>query len=160
MINPIKFYNIIKNTNTPTNNQLAPWCETKWVTLSSLLFLFPSYYAYNNKVYNLALLGGSMTVLSMNYWRDCKIGPRRNADLLLSKITCLVGSYYYFKNSTSLKDYFIYMIISSSCIRCYNKSNIQKKGWYIYHMGFHGFLTIGAFLSVKKICNNKKKKNK
>lgn len=138
----------MKNNN---NKQLAPWKETKWITCSSLLFIIPSGYLFKKKSYNLALLGGVTSLASINFWRDCRLGKRRNADLIISKLACGVGSYYYLINSKTKMDYLIYLTLASSSLKCYTLAKLSQKNWYVYHVLFHMLISSSATFCVYKI---------
>jgi hypothetical protein len=77
---------IAENINFKEEELIAEWKHTKYLTLSSLLFLIPAYYAYNSNMYNHTILLILTSLISANYWRKATYSWRRNLDLIFSKI--------------------------------------------------------------------------
>lgn len=66
------------------------WKYSRWLTLSSLFFLVPAGVAWQAGRRNLSSLYVVTSLVSANYWRRCTRGFRRNADLVVAKISFVV----------------------------------------------------------------------
>jgi hypothetical protein len=80
---------------------ISEWKHTKYITLSSLLFLMPAYYAYAHSMYNHTILLILTSLISANYWRKATYSWRRNLDLIISKISFAIYIYNGVKYSGS-----------------------------------------------------------
>ena len=88
---PIDLTVILKNvldvsTIDPTR-YVAPYRKTRWLTLSSLLFLGPSVYGYTEEQYFLAVIALATSLCSVNFWRDATYSYRRSMDCIMAKIS-------------------------------------------------------------------------
>ena len=68
------------------DDSIAPWHQTRWLVLSSWLFCLPAYLAYRKQRADLALLLGTASAISANYWRCARPGWRRTLDLVYGKV--------------------------------------------------------------------------
>jgi hypothetical protein len=136
-------------------NYIAEWNHTRWLVLSSFLFLIPSTYALYNKLYSFSLLLLFTSLISANFWRKATYSWRRNLDLFFSKISFTVFVY----NGIFYIKYTPYLIYGYSTLilllYCYYKSNqlhkIKNIYWYKYHILFHFFLCTNQFLILDDI---------
>ena len=119
------------------NDLLAPWNETKWIVVSSSLFMIPSILSFYKKLYLLSVLTMLTSIVSINYWRKCSKGLRRNIDLYLSKIMFIVKLYYFTLYATKRTQYIYYSIMYSLAFINYYMANQKTKYWYIFHILFH-----------------------
>ena len=71
------------------DGSIAPWRQTRWLVLSSGLFLFPAYLATRKQRPDLAVLLATTSLVSTNYWRCARTGWRRNLDLIYGKLSFL-----------------------------------------------------------------------
>ena len=136
---------------------IAPWQDTKWLVLSSLLFLFPSIYAYLNNLYFLGNLLCITSLISANYWRKATYSWRRDMDLLFAKISFVVfviNAILYVSNFYYLFSGYIGLII---LLYCYYLSatqlELKKPNWYQYHAVFHFIMMYEQFLIINSIVN-------
>ena len=131
---------------------LRGWKQTRWIVLSSSFFGIPGVLHINSTstqpIDRLALLLILTSLVSMNYWRDAKRGWRRNADLILAKITFCTCGYYgiiYVATMPHILSFYssialsLYMYGQSS--KCISKNDLD---WVKYHFAFHIFLAISA----------------
>ena len=122
-----------------TQQQIIKWDESKWLMVSSLLFLPSAYLSYKREYY-MQCYGLLFTIFSsINYWRKATNGTRRAMDLACSK----------FASGIFIYNGFIYLhgygTISWSnllfAVYCYYKSNqlyeAKNTTWLFYHMLFH-----------------------
>ncbi len=133
------------------NDLLAPWCQTKWILLSSGLFMIPSFLSYYKGLYLLSGLGFLTSIVSMNYWRKCCRGWRRNLDLYLSKLMCVVKLYYFIIYATKWTQYINYSIICSFAFISYLMANQNIKYWYLFHILFHIIIVYCGIKIIKLI---------
>jgi hypothetical protein len=140
-------------TNQESNSDfelLRGWKQTRWIVLSSSFFGIPGILHINSALPNnrLSVLLIVTSLVSMNYWRDAKRGWRRNADLILAKITFCTCGYYgitYVTTMPHILSFYssialsLYMYGQSS--KCISKNDLD---WVKYHFAFHIFLAISA----------------
>lgn len=129
---------MIKNAN---EKYVAKWNQSKWLVLSSFFFTIPAYYAHYNALYFYSILLLLTSFVSANYWRKATLSWRRNADLVLAKIsfTIFVANGVFYVRRTS------YVIIGYTglfvLLYCYHLSGkllkMKNDNWYKYHFLFH-----------------------
>lgn len=95
-----------QSNQEPEFETLRGWENTKWIALSSSFFSIPALRVFylsgtlaepaNGHANYMAYLCILTSLVSANYWRDAKRGWRRNADLILAKITFATGVYFGF----------------------------------------------------------------
>jgi hypothetical protein len=133
---------------------VAPWSETKWLTVSSFFFMIPAIYSYQKGLYDYSALLFLTAIVSANFWRSAKYDWRRNADLFCSRLCFIV----FFYNGVFSLNYLPYILIGYPMLfiigYCYYMSNylhkndtepfrnIKKKNffineWWHYHIIFH-----------------------
>ena len=130
---------------------LAPWAETRWITLSSCLLLLPSYYAYLRQfyIYSAIILGTS--IVSANYWRHATYSWRRTLDLWVAK-----GTVTFFTVNGVLIFNIPYMVAAYTglipLIYCYYLSDTKFRAnntqWVLYHFLFHCMLIYETLLII------------
>ena len=76
--------------------EITSFSYSKYIVASSLLFLIPSYYAYQKNVYPIAAASCITSLLSMNHWRNAYYSTRRIIDVYWSRIASIVLIYYSF----------------------------------------------------------------
>jgi hypothetical protein len=76
------------------------WKYSRWLTLSSLFFLVPAGVAWQAGSRNLSSLYVVTSLVSANYWRRCTRGFRRNADLVVAKISFAITFFMTYDNPT------------------------------------------------------------
>ena len=85
---------------------IAPWNITKYLTVSSFLFIIPAIYSYYKNLYLYSIVLFLTSIFSANYWRLAIYGLRRNLYLFFSKISFII----FF--STGIKNIYYIPIIS------------------------------------------------
>ena len=126
-------------------------CPPNYVLVgSSMLFLFPSMYAYYTKKNILSFVSLCNTVFSVYYWMNPVHGFARNADLILSKIGGLIYfTHGYYNIHSTLQRLLGYsnliLLLQCYCLSCktYTKNTYK---WMFYHVGFHIFTCIGKMI--------------
>ena len=66
--------------------RIAEWEHSKWLLLSSFLFLIPTVYGLYKELYVWSMMLFITTIISANYWRDACVGWRRDLDLWYAKL--------------------------------------------------------------------------
>jgi hypothetical protein len=136
---------------------VAPWSQTRWVTLSSIFFLVPSVYGFANKELTLSVTSGLTALCSINYWRDATYSWRRTADVIVAKISfatfIIVGPRVVTRMSFLVTGYSGLF----SSIYCYYMSNkyADTEFWWKYHMMFHLFMSYSQFIVIKSAIDNR-----
>jgi hypothetical protein len=128
---------------------IAPFQQTKYITLSSGLFCITSYYAYYNSLYFYAIILLLTSVISANYWRNATYSWRRNIDLLFSKLSFTIFVYngMYYVNIYNNKISYIGLPCLIYCYYLSNKLFIQKNLYWIYfHIIFHIIMTYEQYI--------------
>jgi hypothetical protein len=118
---------------------------------SSLFFLIPSYYGFNNNLKYYGLLSLVTSIISINFWRDTtELGFRRNLDSFFAKVSFMV---YFITGINYINDSSVYIIgwlICFCILLCFYLSHRQwnkdEETWIIFHMLFHFFVAIEKFI--------------
>jgi len=123
-----------------------PFEETKWLVMSSMTFLIPATYAFASSLYLYGCISLFTSLLSMNHWRDAEDGVRRAIDCYMAYICFVVfvisgciycrGIFFYIAGAN------ISIIIAFFLISDYLSIQHHTR-WYVAHMFFHFFVTIG-----------------
>jgi hypothetical protein len=147
---------IAENINFKEEEELiAEWKHTKYLTLSSLLFLIPAYYAYIHSMYDHTILLILTSLISANYWRKATYSWRRNLDLIFSKISFGIYIYNGVKYSRSLKELIEGILRLLFMFYCFFVSGklfkIKNEDWYKYHFVFHIFIALEQLRILKNI---------
>jgi hypothetical protein len=122
------------------NKYVAHWDETKYVTMSSFVFMVPSIYGYYNELYKHAIILFLASTISANYWRDATYSYRRIMDRIISKIAFIL----FFKDGIIYVRYLPFFMICWNLFvlftACYYFSNRycgNSPDWWKYHVTFH-----------------------
>ena len=118
--------------------------KSRYLVLSSLCFLIPGIYCLFNKLYLYAGLIFITSLVSANYWREATYSWRRNADLLVSKISFTVFLFtglFQLRTMTPVMQMTALFLVLPILVFSYHMScklyASQKDHWYVYHMAFH-----------------------
>jgi len=134
---------------------LAEWKHTKYLTLSSLLFLIPAYYAYNHNMYDHSIMLTMTSLISANYWRKATYSWRRNLDLIFSKISFGIYIYNGVKYSSSLKELIEGIFRLLLMFHCFFISGklfkLKDDNWYKFHFTFHILIAFEQLRILKNI---------
>lgn len=141
---------------------VAPQEHTSWIAFSSLFFLVPSIYAFNNDQYFMSTVLFLLSATSFNFWRKPNYSLRRIVDRIYAKIAfaiCFINGIRY---------YYLDPLINSSCVAfitfvyfyymsnkfCNDKfcNNMQiNPCWWKYHMVFHFLATYVQVIVIKSM---------
>jgi len=128
------------------NEQLiVPWEYSRWITLSSFLFMVPSAYAYYKQLYIYFIISFLTSLISANYWRKASHSWRRQLDLHFAKLSFVV----FFMNFPRVT-YMPYIITGYPCLFVLanfyflSGKHFAKKNpiWLKYHIAFHFLVMI------------------
>ena len=133
---------------------VASFDETKWLILSSCLFIIPAIYSYYNNLYIYSLILVLTTIISINFWRDATYSWRRIMDRIFAKIAFM----FFFINGIIYITYFPFIILSYlglvATIWCYYLSNKycgKDSIWWKYHVIFHSIITCLQLLVINSV---------
>jgi len=128
----------------------ADWNESKWVCLSSLLFLVPAYYSYCLFYYHYTFLTILAILFSINYWRDPLYSWRRTIDCVYAIcffiwITFL-AIIYIRKTFLLISFWSLYCLL----LYCNHMSGVllgkYNTNWWKYHVVCHCCETYGLLV--------------
>jgi hypothetical protein len=145
-----------QSNQEPEFETLRGWENTKWIALSSSFFSIPALRVFylsgtlaepaNRHANYMAYLCIVTSLVSANYWRDAKRGWRRNADLILAKITFATGVYFGFIYLPEFPYSIPFYSSIALAMYLYNQSTICLSNcdsdWVKYHFAFHICLAI------------------
>lgn len=143
--------------STKINNEkyIAELVHTKWLVLSSLVFMIPSTYAYFNKLYFFCVLLFFTSLISANYWRKATYSWRRNMDLVFSKISFVVfasNGILYVRTMHYLISGYTGLILLLYCYYLSGKLlELKKDNWYKYHIAFHFIIMYEQIIVIDSI---------
>lgn len=122
------------------------------LVISSCFFMIPGMYAFYHGVHLLAILSCITTLISINYWRDAVNGWRRNADLLIAKLSFVI---YFITGVVHIRDLHILLVgwpNTAFIVGTYYLANYlwsqRSDSWIFFHMAFHFFVSIGQLIVV------------
>jgi hypothetical protein len=145
------------------NKFVAPYEETRWVTMSSLFFLVPSIYGYKNEQYFMSIVLCLSSVFSVNFWRHATYSYRRIADRIYAKIAfmicCINGIRYSYLDPLIIIGWisfliFVYCYYMSNKYcndLCYNKNYSPNSIWWKYHVLFHFFAMQVQIITINRM---------
>jgi hypothetical protein len=132
----------------PHENIVLPKNDSRWIVLSSFLFSIPAvHYLLLTKGKNVmstffCFLLCITSIVSANYWRDVKRGFRRNADLIVSKITFLTGALLIPRTRSS---FIAGLILFASYAASSHYRRQHDRIWILIHILFHTVLMLCAY---------------
>jgi len=137
------------------NEQLiVPWEYSRWIVLSSFLFMVPSTYAYYKHLYLYSEVSLLTSLISANYWRKASHSWRRQLDLTFAKLSFII----FFINFPRVT-YMPYIITGYPSLLvlayCYFLSGkhfaAKNPVWIKYHMVFHFFVMVEQLIILDSI---------
>jgi len=134
-----------------TNNIVLPFKYSCWLTLSSMGFMIPSILAFQSQQYLSCIIYGLSCIGSTTYWIKPLYGPRRDIDVIISRIAYVYTMY------RSVQLYNLYnprWLIGISIPVLYTISwNLGEKThyWIHVHFMFHMACIFGSTISVMGI---------
>ena len=134
----------------------SPRESSRVLTRTSILFVIPSWYAYNQRLYYYSLILLVNTILSINYWRNPVYGLRRNLDVFFAKFSAgifLVSGIYYVKEWNVLYNLLLLQLICFYVVGQYLADIKNHSTWYRYHAIFHVYCLVCQFLVLYSIKN-------
>ena len=153
---------ILDMTVIDESRYVAPEEQTVWIQVSSLFFLVPSIYGYNNGEYEMSIVLYVLSITSYNFWRKANYSWRRIVDRIYAKIAfiiCIVNGVKNYKNevlcNTSCIAFvvFVYMYYMSNKY-CNDKTCNEKEInpiWWKYHMMFHLLATYVQIMVIRSM---------
>ena len=133
--------------------KIASWTDSKYITMSSLLFTLPI--LLNEKEKHMIMPSCLLFMTSMvsaNFWRNPLYDWRRTMDLYFAKLSFS----YFFINGFLYIPYphkWIALLNTCNIAYCYHQSNSEyekkNKNWIWYHVGFHSALTFNIYYILK-----------
>ena len=128
--------------------------------LSSLLFLIPIIYAFENNLYLYSLFLSGILVTSFNFWRHPIYGIRRNMDLYYAKISFIISCIIYYIYCNNYESIFLTIFILSSILYNYYLSSYYYEKldnkWIFHHACFHASLVLQQCIILYDIIHCKK----
>jgi hypothetical protein len=123
--------------------------ENKYFVGSSLLFMIPGFYGLYHKEYYLApsIIAGSL--ISMNYWRDPKLGLRRNMDFFYVNGIAPYYIMHIFLIPSLTSQLLLSSLYGTGAMlfrKAYNEYHKKNRFWYIYHLAMHSMIYTGHSL--------------
>jgi hypothetical protein len=113
---------------------------------TSWFFLIPGIYGYTHGLALHGILSAANAAISANYWRRPIEGTRRNADLIVSKISLAI---YFVSGCVYVRDPLLCIAAvfgASSMFMCYCMANwlwnIRNRSWRRFYALFHVFVVI------------------
>ena len=70
--------------------RVAHWNESKYIVVSSILFMVPSIHCYMHELYKLGVLLTLTSGFSVNYWMNATLSWRRTLDCICAKVAYCV----------------------------------------------------------------------
>lgn len=151
------------NTIMDHNQLVAPLEHSKYITMSSLMFLIPSFHAFKRDKHVMSIVLFLAAVMSINHWRHPTYSWRRIADHVSAKIAfivCLVNGLM-LATETSIFIVISELICFGLFLYCYYMSdkycnkNIDLNNtdpcWWKYHALFHSFSVCAQMLIIYSI---------
>jgi hypothetical protein len=135
------------------NRIVAEWKETKYIVLSSSLFMIPAIYGYYHNLYFLPFALFIASLISMNYWRHATYSYRRIVDRSCSKIAFMICFYHSTKYASLNLNLFLQYIGFFTFVYYYYMSNKYHNapGWWKYHIKFHVFCVYTQLMIIQNI---------
>ena len=136
----------------PGDDSCLPWKYSKWFAMSSLSFMIPActllYFAQRPEYVVLALTYASVSLVSANYWRQASRGMRRNADLIMAKLSVVfilvIGIVYISNFQLQLAIYAFALFIGSLyALSSYLHDIAKSRYWIPAHLFMHGVVLFG-----------------
>ena len=136
------------------NKYVAHWDETKYVTMSSFVFLVPSMYSYCNEIYTHAIILFLASIISANFWRDASYSYRRILDRIISKIAFILlfkDALIYVRHVPRVMIVFNIFVAFMSCYYYSNKYCGKSPVWWKYHVSFHLLATVEQLIIINSM---------
>jgi hypothetical protein len=124
---------------------IADWSISKWLFMSSFLFMIPCIYSWYNSLYAFSILLLCVAISSANYWRDAKYSYRRNIDIFFARtsfIIFFINGIYYVKDTPNLIiSYFTLFMLLLNYYISGQLYEMNYENWWKYHAAFHFFVS-------------------
>jgi hypothetical protein len=124
--------------------EIAPWCETRWLVLSSCLWLGPALYAAATGQPGYAAVLVATVAASVNHWRRAERGWARALDIAMARtaFTVFVSAGIIYVTPTRRAPLAYAGLVA--LVRCYIKSTARHaaghRDWWQYHAAFHALM--------------------
>jgi hypothetical protein len=133
--------------------------DTNILCYTSLLFLAPTIYAFENSLYIYSLFVVLIGIFSMNFWRKPKYGIRRSCDLIYANFAFYTSIIIFIIYVTNI--FYIILSLINLSIIIYNFTisgdyfRLNNYKWLVHHTFFHCCLVIQQMILVYHIINTK-----
>ena len=128
------------------------WETTRWLVLSSFSFLFPAIYAFRTRQYVMFIVTMMNFFFSINFWRKATNSWRKTIDVLHARVSIIVLVYngiLYIREIPLILNSVYGLVSMTYCYWNSEKCVIQKRPvWYQYHMMFHVFISLQAYITL------------
>ena len=136
--------------------RVAHWNESKYIVVSSSLFMVPAIYCYVYEFYKLGILLTLTSVFSINFWMNAVFSWRRTLDHMCAKGAYCVFVWNGVLYIRTVPDIMLSIIVMSAMLYCYYVSYKLCgvcEGWVKYHVAFHLFAIQGQIMVINRIIN-------
>ena len=134
---------------------VAPYDQTRWITLSSFFFLIPGVYGYQNEQYMMSFTLFLTSLCSVNFWRHANYSWRRIMDRIYAKISfiiCFVNGIRYSTLNLIIVSELLAFFAFMYCFYMSNKYNaLHNNIWWKYHLTFHLLAAYVQIIIVKSM---------
>ena len=138
-------------TYDPTRYIVDP-NESRWIVLTSSLFVLPGLYGYYNELYNVFYVLLATSLISINYWRSPRYSCERMLDLTFAKISAIL---FAINGIMNVRHFYGYQCLFLMLYCYYKSTNSSNSEWVKYHAAFHFFTICGQFFVIHAILKNK-----
>jgi hypothetical protein len=133
--------------------------DTNILCYTSLLFLVPTIYAFENGLYIYSLFVLLMGLFSMNFWRKPKYGLRRNCDIVYANFAFYTSIIIFIIYVTNIFYIILSLINLSIIIYTFTSSGyyfrLNNHKWLVHHTIFHFCMVVQQMILVYHIINTK-----
>jgi hypothetical protein len=135
--------------------EIAPWCETRWLVLSSCLWLGPALYAAATGQPGYAAVLVATVAASVNHWRNARRGWARALDIAMARVafgTFVITGVVYVTPTRKAPMAYAGLV---AVIQCYIKSTTNhaagKRDWWQYHAAFHLLMACEQWVILREL---------
>ena len=141
----------IMDMTIDNNKMVAEWKETKYIVVSSSLFMAPAIYGFYNNLYLLPFVLFAASSISINHWRHATYSWRRVTDRIFAKITFAIFFYHFIRDSSCNLYFFLQNIGLLNVLYYYYMSNKHHYTpiWWKYHMKFHVWCVFSEWMIIQ-----------
>jgi len=134
--------------------RVAHWEESKYIVVSSALFMVPAIYCLLYEFYKLGILLTLTSGFSINFWMNAVFSWRRTLDHICAKVAYCVFVWNGILYIRTVPDIILSMIVMIAMVYCYYLSHIMcgvVDGWVKYHVAFHLLAIQGQIIIINRM---------